>query len=153
MFYPGSVYVDTYRVLEMDATTKAAALAAFQDGATVKEIIDFSDPDSAVTRKLRVRRGVLYKMTSADAPVSTYKDAIVVGWTHTRPPPVLRFKSNTTRPRKSYNSFQNENTTLARRLSARTQSARSRVDHDGLEQHLSTSGEAFSDKVAPLYSI
>ena len=63
----------------MDVTTKAA-LAAFQDGETVKEIIDFSDPDSAVTRKLRVRRGVLYKMTSADAPVSTYKDAIVVGW-------------------------------------------------------------------------
>ena len=84
MFYPGSVYVDTYTSSgPMDATTKAAALAAFQDGETVREIIDFSDPDSAVTRKLRVRRGVLYKMTSADAPVSTYKDAIVVGWTHT----------------------------------------------------------------------
>ena len=81
MFYPGSVYVDTYtNDGEMDATAKAAALAAFKDGDTVKEIIDFSDPDSAVTRKLRVRRGVLYKMTSADAPVSTYKDAIVVGW-------------------------------------------------------------------------
>ena len=26
---------------------------------------------------------MLYKLTSAEAPVSTYKDAIVVGWTHT----------------------------------------------------------------------
>jgi hypothetical protein len=34
----------------------------------------------------------------------------------------LRFKSNTTRPRKSYESFQSENPTLV--LSARTQSAR-----------------------------
>ena len=49
MFYPGSVYVDTYTSSgPMDATAKAAALAAFKDGDTVKEIIDFSDPDSAV---------------------------------------------------------------------------------------------------------
>jgi len=83
MYYPGSVYVDTYTSAgEMNDATKTAALAAFEDGKTVKEIIDYANPDSAVEKTLRIRRGVLYKMTSADVPVSTYKDAIVVGWTY-----------------------------------------------------------------------
>jgi len=84
MYYPGSVYVDTYTSAgAMDDATKTAALAAFEDGKPVKEIIDYDNPDSAATKTLRVRRGVLYKMTTADVPVSTYKDAIVVGWTWT----------------------------------------------------------------------
>ena len=82
MSYPGNLYVSEYddEGDKLDKAEKASASAAFMDGKSVTEIVDWNDPSKDVNFKLKISRGVLYKKSNAIQPASNYKDAPVIGW-------------------------------------------------------------------------
>ena len=58
----------------------AIATAAFADGETVTQVVDWNDPSQNLDRVLKISRGVLYKIEPTIQPVTNYMDTIIQGW-------------------------------------------------------------------------
>jgi hypothetical protein len=79
MGYPGSVYVYSHDDFGNALTGPQQTIAqnAFADGAQVAEIVDHNDRSKDVLKKLKIQRGVLYKLTTTVQPASNYKGATI----------------------------------------------------------------------------
>lgn len=81
MHYPGNLYVSEYSDTgRMEDSAIAIATAAFADGKTVTQIVDWNDPSKNLNRVLKFSRGVLYKIEPTIQPVTNYMDTIIQGW-------------------------------------------------------------------------
>ena len=77
MNYPGNLYIYSHDDFgnALDNAQQAIAAAAFSDGNQVAEIVDWNDPSQNVLKRLKIQKGVLYKMTTTVQPASNYKGA------------------------------------------------------------------------------
>lgn len=82
MNYPGNLYISDYDYAGTALSTaeKAIAQAAFADGSSVVEIVDWNNPTLNVNKKLKVSRGVLYKFTATVQSASDYQGATITSW-------------------------------------------------------------------------
>jgi hypothetical protein len=81
MHYPGNLYVSEYSDTgRMEDSAIAIATAAFADGKTVTQVVDWNDPSKNLNRVLKFSRGVLYKIEPTIQPVTNYMDTIIQGW-------------------------------------------------------------------------
>jgi len=81
LHYPGNLYVSEYsNTGKMEDSAIAIATAAFADGETVTQVVDWNDPSQNLDRVLKISRGVLYKIEPTIQPVTNYMDTIIQGW-------------------------------------------------------------------------